>query len=121
MDTASDQSTDSRVKKPRSRRTKETIKMSQIDSTDARLTTHEAVCAERYAGIEDKMTQIDKRFDKLENDVKELKASTTRSFVEIKELIEQKQSGSQQALITAAGGIIISLIGFLGYLLTHLK
>jgi len=122
MDTTSNQPGPARTTKPRTRRpNKEAYKMKQVDSTDARLTTHEAVCAERYAGIEDKMTQIDKRFDKLENDVKELKASTSRSFVEIKELIERKQSGSQQALITAAGGIIISLIGFLGYLLTHIK
>lgn len=122
MDQISNQSTTTGNKKRRGRTTKkEILEMNQVDSTDARLTTHEAVCAERYAGIENKMTQIDKRFDKVEAEIKEVKANTTKGFAEIKELIERRNGSSQQAIITAAGTIIVALIGFLGYLLTHLK
>jgi hypothetical protein len=122
MDTTSNQSGPARTKKPRSRRPKKEIfQVRQVDSTDARLTTHEAVCAERYAGIEVKMTQIDRRFDRMESEIKLMKEDSNRGFAEIKNLIEKKTSGNQQAIITAAGTIIVALIGFLGYLLTHIK
>ena len=35
-----------------------------IDSTSARLSTHEAVCAERYGSLLDKHDEIMKKFDK---------------------------------------------------------
>ena len=47
--------------------------MANIDSTDARLSIHEAVCAERYAGLDRRMTNIDEKFNKLEGEVKDLK------------------------------------------------
>jgi len=95
--------------------------MSQIDETAARLNTHEAVCAERYAGIETRMKVIDERFDKLEAEVKDLKDSTTKGFAEIKDLIEKRNNSSHTALITTAGSVIVALVGFLGYLLMHVK
>lgn len=95
--------------------------VSTIDLTDARLSTHEEICSLRYAGIEEKMTQIDKRFDKVEADIKEIKTDSAKGFKDIKELIERKQGNNSQAIITAAGTIIVALIGFLGYLLTHIK
>jgi predicted nucleic acid-binding Zn-ribbon protein len=95
--------------------------VSQIDETTARLNTHEAVCAERYAGLETRMNTMNDRFDKLETEVKQLKDSTTKGFAEIKELIEKRNNSSHTALITSAGTIIVALIGFLGYLLMHGK
>ena len=123
MDQISNQTNTNGVKKRRSRANTQVnnLNQNQVDSTDARLNTHEAVCAERYAGLEEKMTQIDKRFDKVEDDIKEIRAETSQGFKEIKALIERRQGGSHQAIITAAGTIIVALIGFLGYLLTHIK
>ena len=94
--------------------------MTQIDETAARLNTHEAVCAERYLGLDNKMKTIEERLDKLEIEFKSLKNSTTQGFSEIKDLIEKRNNSSHTALITAAGGVIVSLIGLLGYLLIHL-
>jgi septal ring factor EnvC (AmiA/AmiB activator) len=123
MDQISNQTNTNGVKKRRGRTITqgENLNMNQVDSTDARLNTHEAVCAERYAGLEDKMTQIDKRFDKVEEDIKEIRSEASQGFKEIKALIERRQGGSHQAIITAAGTIIVALIGFLGYLLTHIR
>lgn len=123
MDQISNQTNTNGVKKRRSRANTQVnnLNQNQVDSTDARLNTHEAVCAERYAGLETKMTQIDKRFDKVEDDIREIRAETSQGFKEIKALIERRQGGSHQAIITAAGTIIVALIGFLGYLLTHIK
>jgi hypothetical protein len=94
--------------------------MSTIDTTEARLNTHEIVCAERYKGIELRMGIIDERFDRLESEVKSIKETTNKGFTDIKDLIEKRNNSSHTALITAAGTVIVSLIGFLGYLLTHL-
>lgn len=85
------------------------------------LQTHVEICALRYQGIQDQMERIDLRFDKLETEFKDMSATTSKNFAEIKELIEKKQGSNQQALITAAGTIIVALIGFLGYLLMHIK
>lgn len=118
------QPTNQSVKKRRTRRNPaEAVgkEMTQIDSTDARLTTHELVCAERYAGIETKMTQIDKRFDRIETDIKEIRAESSKGFNEIKELIEKRHNSSHQAIITAAGTVIVALIGFLGYLIVNVR
>ena len=112
------------VKKRRTRRNPakaDSKEMTQIDSTEARLTTHELVCAERYAGIETKMTQIDKRFDRIEEDIKEMRNSSSKGFAEIKELIEKRHNSSHTAIITAAGGVIVALIGFLGYLIVNVR
>jgi uncharacterized coiled-coil protein SlyX len=95
--------------------------MSQVDSTDARLTTHEAVCAERYKALESRMDNIETRMDSISSDVKELKQTNDKQFKELKELIEKRHSGSHTAIITSAGTVIVALIGFLGYLLTHAK
>lgn len=122
MDQVSNPSTDQGNKKPRTRRNKKEIsKVSTIDSTDARLTTHEAVCAERYKALEGRMDNIETRMDAISADVKELKTTNDKQFKELKELIEKRHSGSHTAIITSAGTIIVALIGFLGYLLTHIK
>ena len=95
--------------------------MTQIDETTARLNTHEAVCAERYAGLESRMHVIDQRFDKLEAEVKDLKDTTMNSLSEIKTLIEAKQNSSMQKIIAVTGTIITSLAGLILYLITHAK
>jgi hypothetical protein len=38
----------------------------QIDATEARLTTHEAVCAQRYEKINDSLNSGEKRMTKIE-------------------------------------------------------
>jgi hypothetical protein len=40
--------------------------MNQIDATDARLLTHEAVCAERYASIQKSFENGSKRMTRIE-------------------------------------------------------
>ena len=95
--------------------------MSQVDSTAAKLNTHEAVCAERYKALESRMDNIESRVDSISTDLKDIKQINDRQFKELKELIERRHSGGHQSLITAAGTVIVALIGFLGYLLIHIK
>ena len=93
----------------------------QIDSTEAKLISHEEICALRYGHLEDKMKTIDQRLDKLELEIKEVKTATAQGLAEIKALIEKRNNASHTTLISTAGTIIVALIGFLGYLLMHGK
>jgi len=95
--------------------------MSQIDSTDARLSTHEAVCAERYAGLDRRMTNLDEKFNKLESDLKELKDTSSKSLSEIKNMLQTAKDEKFKVMVTVAGTIIVALLGTMGYLITHIK
>ena len=94
--------------------------MTTIDSTEARLSTHEAVCAERYAGLDRRMTNIDEKFAKLESEVKDLKESTTKGMSEIKNMLQNAKDEKFKVVVTVAGTIIVGLLGTMGYLITHL-
>ena len=95
--------------------------MSQIDATDARLSTHEEICALRYATIEHKMVMIDHRFDKIETDIKELKDSNSKTLSEIKSMLTAAKDEKFKVMITVGSTIIVSLLGLMGYIITHLK
>ena len=122
MDQTSIESIESRVKKPRSRRNKKEIStVSQIDSTEARLSTHEQVCAERYKALENRMDNIESRMDAISNDVKELKSSNEKQFSEIKSMLSNAKDEKFKTMVTVAGTIIVALLGTMGYLITHIK
>jgi len=95
--------------------------MSQIDATDARLNTHEILCAERYKSIEIKMGMIDHRFDRIEQDLKEMKDINAKALQEIKTLITAGKDEKFKTMITVAGTILVGMMGLMGYLITHLK
>lgn len=95
--------------------------MSTVDSTDARLSTHEAVCAERYAGLDRRMTNLDEKFNKLEGDLKDLKESTSKGMSEIKTMLQNAKDEKFKVMVTVTGTVIVSLLGVLGYLVSHLK
>ena len=79
-------------------------------STEADLNTHIELCALRYKGIEEKFDSVEKRLDRINDDLSD-----------IKQILDKKSSATTTAIISAGGAIIVALIGFLGYLLTHIK
>lgn len=95
--------------------------MSQIETTAARLSTHEQVCAERYKGIEVRMDSIESRMDAISTDVKELKTTNDRQFNEIKTLLSGAKDEKFKTMVTVTGTIIVALLATMGYLITHLK
>jgi predicted nucleic acid-binding Zn-ribbon protein len=95
--------------------------MSQVDSTDARLSTHEAVCAERYAGLDRRMTNLDEKFNKLEGELKDLKDATTKGMGEIKSMLTSAKDEKFKVMITVAGTVIVALLGCMGYIISHMK
>lgn len=95
--------------------------MSQIDSTEARLSTHEQVCSERYKAIEIRMDSIETRMDSISSDVKELKHTNDKQFGEIKSMLTHAKDEKFKVMITATATIIVSLLAMLGYVIAHLK
>ena len=109
------------IKKSRTRRNKESATVTTIDSTEARLNTHELLCAERYKAIENRMDTIETRMDAISADVKELKQTNDKQFSEIKTMLTSAKDEKFKTLVTVAGTIIVALLGTMGYLITHLK
>ena len=95
--------------------------MTTIDSTEARLNTHEILCAERYKGIEVRMDNIETRVDAISADLKELKTTNDKQFNEIKTMLTTAKDEKFKVLVTATGTIIVALLGLMGYLITHIK
>jgi chromosome segregation ATPase len=108
------------IKRARAKRNKGTEPVSQIDSTEARLTTHEQVCSERYKALETRMNSVEKRMDGISADVKELKQSNEKQFSEIKSMLSNAKDDKFKTMVTVAGTIILGLITTMGYLITHL-
>ena len=94
--------------------------MSQIDSTEARLNTHEQICAERYKGIELRMDNIESRVDSIASDVKELKSTNDKQFNEIKGMLTAAKDEKFKVMVSATATVIVALLAMLGYLITHL-
>jgi len=95
--------------------------MSTIDSTEARLSTHEQVCAERYKALENRMDNIEDRVDAISADLKELKTTNDTQFNEIKSMLTHAKDEKFKTMVTVAGSIIVGLLGLLGYIVVHLK
>ena len=95
--------------------------MTTIDTTAARLSTHEQVCAERYKGIEVRMDNIEIRVDAISADLKDLKTTNDRQFNEIKTMLTAGKDEKFKTMVTVAGTIIVALLGVMGYLITHIK
>jgi len=95
--------------------------MTTIDTTEARLSTHEQVCAERYKGIEVRMDNIETRVDAIIVDIKELKTTNDKQFNEIKSMLTHAKDEKFKTMVTVAGSIIVGLLGLLGYIVVHLK
>ena len=81
------------------------------------LSTHVEICAIRYQGIQDKISDLDARLGKVEQSVAELKQQTQAGFHEIKVLLERQAMAKQTTLITTVGAIIVALVSAIGYIL----
>lgn len=73
---------------------------------ETNLETHIELCALRYEGIEKKFVDMEKRFNKIEQGLEDIKI-----------ILGENKSKNFAAVITTAGTIIVALIGMLGYLI----
>lgn len=116
------QSVEIPVKTTRSRRNPKKANGEKSVTTERdSLEMHVDICALRYQGIQEKMDSIDRRFDKIERDIKEINETTTQSFNEIKHMLSGAKDEKFKTMVTVSGTVIVALIGMMGYLLTHIK
>lgn len=92
--------------------------MSITESTS--LEMHVELCAERYNRLEEKFELVESRLDELHQDFNTFKAENSKSMSEIKNMLSGAKDEKFKTMVTVAGTIIVSLVGLLGYLLTHL-
>jgi len=85
------------------------------------LETHVDLCELRYEQLDMRMSKVEQQIKDLNKDVTALKDESRKGFADIKELIEKRNNSSHTAIITTAGTVCVSLIGLLGYLITHIK
>lgn len=64
------------------------------------LEAHVELCAERYANLETKLSNLDERMDKLEI-----------HLVDIKDSLTVKDSGQYKVLITIGTAVLVALLG----------
>jgi adenylosuccinate synthase len=85
------------------------------------LEMHVELCAERYNRLEEKFEMVEARLDSLHQDFNTFKAENSKNMADIKSMLTNAKDEKFKVMITVAGTVIVSLIGFLGYLLTHLS
>jgi predicted nucleic acid-binding Zn-ribbon protein len=84
------------------------------------LATHVEICALRYQGIQDQVDTLKEKMDRVERDLKDLRADTAKGFNEIKTMLQSARDEKFKVMVGAASTVIVSLLGMLGYLITHL-
>jgi predicted nuclease with TOPRIM domain len=85
--------------------------MAGTDIEKKSLEAHVELCAERYNSLESKLNNLEVRMDKLET-----------HLVDIKDKLEDKDSGQYKTLITIGTSILGVLIaGIITLLATHFK
>jgi len=84
------------------------------------LEAHVDMCELRYKQLDDRMTRVEERIDTITADLKELKVSNDKQFGEIKTMLTHAKDEKFKTVVTAAGTVIVALLGVMGYLITHL-
>lgn len=90
------------------------------DSEKTNLELHTELCHLRYQQLETRMDKIEKDLLKVGNEIGEVKNATARGFEEIKTLLIGAKDEKFKIMITATATIIVSLLGMLGYVITHI-
>lgn len=89
-----------------------------MSQEETNLAAHVEICALRFKGIEQKMENLEKRLDKVEDTLTSLKTQTEQGFTEIKLLLERQNTNRYTTVITVIGSIVVAVIGVIGYLIT---
>jgi CII-binding regulator of phage lambda lysogenization HflD len=90
-----------------------------MSQEETNLAAHVEICALRFKGIEEKMTNLEKRLNKVEDTLTDLKTQTQTGFTEIKVLLERQNSNRHTTMITVIGSIVVAVISVIGYLITR--
>lgn len=83
------------------------------------LEAHVDLCAERYKGLQEDLASMSDRIEKLENGMNKRMDKIETSVTEIKDILTKKETSALRSLITIGLAVIASLIGTVGGLVWY--
>lgn len=87
------------------------------------LEAHVDLCAERYKGLQEDLAAMSDRISRLEDGMNKRMDKIETSVTEIKDILTKKETSALRSLIVVGLAIIASLIGTVGglvwYVVTH--
>ena len=84
------------------------------------LEIHVDLCELRYKQLDDRMTRVESKVTEINRDLQDFKGEMRRSFDEVKAMLTAARDQKFTTIIASASGIIVALLGMLGYIITHL-
>lgn len=79
-----------------------------VEQEETDLALHSRLCAQRYQQITDRLERMDQRFDRIET-----------TLADIKQVVTTNQQGNMQLYLSWAAAIITTLVGALGFVISH--
>lgn len=84
------------------------------------LEIHVDLCELRYKQLDARMTSVEQRINEINIDLQDFKEEMRRQFTDVKALLTQARDEKFKTIAAAASGIVIALLGMMGYIITHL-
>ena len=84
------------------------------------LEIHVDLCELRYKQLDDRMTRVETKITEINVDLQDFKGEIRRNFDEVKTMLSAAKDQKFTTIIASASGIIVALLGMLGYIITHL-
>ena len=84
------------------------------------LEIHVDLCELRYKQLDDRMTRVETKVTEINVDLQDFKAEMRQSFDEVKAMLIDAKDHKFNTLVATAGGVVVALLGMLGYIITHL-
>lgn len=84
------------------------------------LEIHVDLCELRYKQLEDRMTRVEAKVTEINVDLQDFKSEMRRGFDEVKAMLSAAKDQKFNTIIGAASGVVVALLGMMGYIITHL-
>lgn len=105
-------------KKTRTKRTKRTKSTMTTERED--LNVHVDICQLRYQQLEERIGRVENTISIINKDLQDFKQEVRENFDAIKQMLSAAKDQKFTTMVASASGIIVALLGMMGYIITHL-
>ena len=84
------------------------------------LNVHVDICQLRYQQLEERIVRVENTVSTINKDLQDFKHEVRENFDDIKQMLNAAKDQKFNTTVASASGIIIALLGMLGYIITHL-
>lgn len=84
------------------------------------LNVHVDICQLRYQQLEERIGRVETAMATINQDLQSFKHEMRENFDEIKNMLNQARDQKFNTVVGAASGIMVALVGMMGYIITHL-